>query len=72
MEPFARTLRTSLSLNVWQEDAMRKRTAVAFAVAVLLHIFPMWHVWAAEQGRLQQITVNGKNYNWPKARSSWC
>ena len=46
---------------------MRKRTAVAFAVATLLPVFPPVHLLAAEKDHLQQITVNGKNYNWPKA-----
>jgi phosphonoacetate hydrolase len=46
---------------------MRKRTAVAFAVAAVFHIFSAGHVWAAGQGHSQQITVNGKKYNWPKA-----
>ena len=46
---------------------MRKRTAVAFAVATLLPVFPPGHLLAAEKDHLQQITVNGKNYNWPKA-----
>ena len=46
---------------------MRNRTAVAFAVAALLHIFPGEHLWSAEQGHVQQVTVNGKKYNWPKA-----
>jgi phosphonoacetate hydrolase len=46
---------------------MRKRTALAFAVLPLLTALSLGHVSAAEKDHPQQITVNGKNYSWPKA-----
>lgn len=46
---------------------MRKRTASAFAVVTLLTVLSPWHVSTAEMEHPQQITVNGKNYNWPRA-----
>jgi phosphonoacetate hydrolase len=46
---------------------MSKRTALAFAVVALLAVLSLGHASAAEKDRPQQITVNGKNYNWPKA-----
>ena len=52
------------------EGLMRKRTAVAFAVATLLPgFFPRRvHLLAAEKDHLQQITVNWEElHDWPKA-----
>jgi len=50
-----------------REEVTRKRTAWAFAVVALLTVLSPGHVSAAETDHPQQITVNGKNYHWPKA-----
>jgi phosphonoacetate hydrolase len=45
---------------------MRKLTALLFgAITLLTALFPS-NILAAEKDHPQQITVNGKSYNWPK------